>query len=158
GGIVAAECAADANAVPGIGYTQAIAAEDVDAVLLAHRANLARVVNRKLFGDDENLAQLRVDADQLRDAVARRRWRQVDDAAVESMPVVQPFEHAVVDGYVADGRVEHLTAPSGRSAEHDIAAGIRVSYGRHVTRFAAEYVEHADAVLARRDLSERAHA
>ncbi len=50
---------------------EAVGAEDVDAVLLAHGADLARVVHRDLLGDDEDLLEVRVDADQLGHAVAR---------------------------------------------------------------------------------------
>jgi hypothetical protein len=40
--------------------------------LLAHRADLTRIVDRDLLGDDEDLAQVGVDADQLGHAVTRR--------------------------------------------------------------------------------------
>ena len=70
---VAAERAADADLVPGVRHAEAVAAEDVDAVLLPHRADLARVVHRHLLGDDEDLLEFGIDPDQLGHAVARAR-------------------------------------------------------------------------------------
>ena len=157
-GLVAAERAADAHLVPRVGHAQAVGAEDVDAVLLAHGADLARVVHRDLLGDDEDLAQLRIHADQLGHAVARGRGRQVHHAAVEAVAGRQPFAHVVVDRDVADGRLEHRAALAGRGAEHHVAARIGVAHRRDLARFAAQDVEHADAVLARGDLRERADA
>ena len=87
----------DAYLVPGVCHAQAVATEDVDAVLLAHRADLARVVHRHLLGDDEDLVEVRIDPDQLGDAVACGRGRQVDDAAVEAVAGIQAFAHVVVD-------------------------------------------------------------
>ena len=52
---------------------EAVGAEDVDAVRLAQRADLARIVHRDLLGDDDDLLELGIDADQLGDAVAHRR-------------------------------------------------------------------------------------
>ena len=46
--LIAAERAADAHAVPGVGHAEAIGAEDVDAVGLADRTDLARIMNRDL--------------------------------------------------------------------------------------------------------------
>ena len=69
-GIVAAERPADADLVPGVRHAEAVAAEDVDPVLLPHRADLARVVHRQLLGHDEDLLELGIDPDQLGDAVA----------------------------------------------------------------------------------------
>jgi len=62
-GIVPAERAADADPIPGIGHAQAVGAEYVDAVGLAERADLARVMHRDLLGDHHDLLELRVDAD-----------------------------------------------------------------------------------------------
>ena len=53
--MVAAERAADAHAVPGIGHAKTIGAEDIDAVGLAHGTDLARIVHRDLFRDDHDL-------------------------------------------------------------------------------------------------------
>ena len=52
--------AADAHLVIGVGHAEAVAAEDVHAVLLAERPDLAAVVDRELLGDDEDLAQVRL--------------------------------------------------------------------------------------------------
>ena len=52
---IAAERAADAHLVPGVGNAQAVGAEDIDAVGLADGADLARVVDRDLLGDDDDL-------------------------------------------------------------------------------------------------------
>ena len=158
GRVVAAERAADANALPRIDHAQAVGAEDVDARLLAHRADLARIVHRDFLGDDENLLQLGVDADQLGHAIARGRRRQVDDAAIEAVPGLHPFAHVVVDGDVAVRRRECLAALAGRGAEDDVAARVGVAHRRHVARLAAEDVEHADAVVAGGDLRQRADA
>ena len=57
--IVAAQRAADPHPVPGVGHAQAVGAEDVDAVGLAHGADLARVVDRDLLGDDDDLLAAR---------------------------------------------------------------------------------------------------
>jgi len=67
---VAAEGATNAHLVPGIGHAQAVAAEDVDPVLLPQGADLARVMHGQLFGDDEDLLELGIDPDQLGDAIA----------------------------------------------------------------------------------------
>ena len=111
-GSVAAERAADAHFVPCVGHAKAIAAEDIDAVLLTHRAYLARIVHRQLLRDDENLADVLIDANQFGDAVARGGWRQIDDAAIEAMAVRETLAHIVIDRNVADFRLEHLTAAS----------------------------------------------
>ena len=84
-GIVAAQRAADPHPVPGVGDAQAVGAEDVDAVGLADGADLARVVDRDLLGDDDDLLELGIDPDQLGHAVAHRRRRQVDHAGVEAV-------------------------------------------------------------------------
>ena len=55
-GMVAAERAADPHPLPRIRHAEAVAADDVDAVRLRHRADLARVVHRDLLGDDDDLA------------------------------------------------------------------------------------------------------
>src|SRR5206468_8881016 len=91
-------------------------------------------------------------------AVARRRRRQIDHAAIESVAVAEALAHVVVDRDVADLRLQHLAAAPRRRAEHDIAAGILVAHGRDVARLAAEDIEHAHAVVPRRDLRERADA
>src|SRR5207249_9932311 len=104
---------ANAHAMPGVGHAETVAAEDVDPILLAHRADLARIVDRKLLRDDEYFAQLRVDPDQLRHAIARAGGRQIHDAAVEAMAVDQSFPNVVVDGNVSDRGFQHLPAPPG---------------------------------------------
>ena len=79
-----------------------VGAEDVDAVRLADGADLARVVDRDLLGDDDDLLELRVDPDQLGHAVAHRRWRQVDHAGVEAVAGVQALAHRIEHRHVAD--------------------------------------------------------
>ena len=145
-GMIAAERAADAHPVPGVRDAEAVGAEDVDAVRLAERADLARIVHRDLLGDDDDLLELGIDADELGDAVAHAGRRQVDDAGVEGEAGVEAFAHVVVDGNVARRRRQHLAAAAGRGAEHDVAAGEGVAHRRHLARFAAENVEHADPV------------
>jgi hypothetical protein len=109
-------------------------------------------VDRQLFRDDENLVEFRVDPDQLGDAIARRRRRQIDDAAVEAVPRLHALAYAVIDGNIPQRRFQHLAASSRRRAEHDVAAGIDVPDGSHVLRLPAQDVEDADPVLTRRDL------
>ena len=70
-GTVAAERPAEAHAVPGIGHAEAVGAEDVDADALADGADLARIMHRDFFGDDDDLAQVRIDAHELGHTVAR---------------------------------------------------------------------------------------
>src|SRR4030095_4359656 len=94
----------------------------------------------------------------LGDAVARTRGWQVDHAAVEPMSVGQPLAHVVVDGDVGDLGFEHLTAPTRRRPEHDVAAGIFMTDRRHLARLAAEDIEHAYAIFAGGDLREGAEA
>src|SRR3984893_17480774 len=48
---------------------------------------IARVVHRKLFGDDKNLLQLRIDTYQLGNALACGRRRQIDHSAIEAMAI-----------------------------------------------------------------------
>ena len=150
--IVAAERTTDPHPVPGIRDAQPIGAEDVDPVGLADGADLARVVDRDLLGDDDDLRELGVDPDQLGHTVAHRRGGQVDDAGVEAVAGGQALAHRVEDRHVAQGRLELLAAPARRGAEGDIAAGEGVADRRHVAGFAAQDVEHADPVLARGDL------
>src|SRR5262249_61440014 len=84
-GVVAAKRATNAHPVPGISHPQAVTAEDVDASLLAESADLARVVDRELLGDDEDLPQLGVQSNQLGNSVASRGGRQIDHPAVEAV-------------------------------------------------------------------------
>ena len=56
--IVAAQRAADPHPVPAVRHAEAVAADDVDAVRLRHRPDLAGVVHRDLLGDDD-LAEVR---------------------------------------------------------------------------------------------------
>ena len=153
--MVATQRAADADAIPRIRDAETVRPEDVDAVRLCHRANLARIVRGQFLGDDKNLVQFGVHPQQLRDAVARSRRRQVDDAAVESVAVVDALEDIVVHGHSADWRLQPLAAPSGRRAEDDVAAGIVMANRRDLARFAAHDVEHADAIVAGGDLRQR---
>ena len=152
---VAAQRAADAHLIPRIGHAQAVAAEDVDAARLRHGADLARVVHAHLLGRNEDLGELGIDADQLDHAVVGRRRRQVDDAAIEAVPVLQPLAHVVVDRDVAGRRFQHLAAAAGRGAEHHVAAAPGMADGRDLARLAAQDVEHAHAVFAGRDLGQR---
>ena len=102
--------------------------------------------------------RLRIDADQLGDAVAHARGRQVDDAGVEGVAGVQALAHVVEHRDVADRRLQHLAAAARRSAEHHVAAREDMAGRRHLARFAAEDVEHADAVAAGGDVGERIDA
>ena len=145
-------------AAPGVGDAQAVAADDVDARALRHRADLARIVHRDLLGHDDDLAQPRVDADQFGHAVAHARGRQVDDAGVERVAGVQPFAHAVEDGDVADRGRQHLAAAARRGAEHDVAAGEHMAGRRDLARLAAQDVEDADTVAAGRHVGQRVDA
>ena len=156
--MVAAQRAADAHPAPRVGHAQAVAADHVDARALRHRADLARVVHRDLLGDDDDLLQARVDADQLGHAVAHARRRQVDDAGVERMPGVQAFAHVVEHRDVADGCLQHLAAAAGRGAEGHVAAGEGVAGRRDLARFAAQDVEHADAITASGEIGQRVDA
>jgi hypothetical protein len=124
--------AADAYALPRVRDAQPVRAEDVDARLLTHRANLTRIVHGDLLRDDEDLAQIRIHADQLGHAVARGRRRQIDHSAVEPMPGLQPFSHVVEDRNIACGRRKHLSAFAGRRTEYDIRARESVAHRRHV--------------------------
>src|SRR5262249_25105889 len=111
-----------------------------------------------LFGDHSDLLELRVDAHELRNTVANAGRRQVHYAGIERVPVIEPFADVVVDGNITGRRRQHLAAPSGRSPEHNVPAGKRVTDRRHLSRFAAENVEDADPILARGDPVERADA
>ena len=119
-GTVAAQCPADAHMLPGIGHAQAVATKDIYAVSLAHRTNLAGIMHSQLLGDNEDFFQLRVHTNQFGYTVARGRWRQVDHTAIETMAVVESLEHVVIDGDVTERRLQHLTAPAGRSAEYHV--------------------------------------
>ena len=112
----------------------------------------------EFFRDDVNLLELGIHTDQLGDAISGSRRREIDHATIEAMPVVESFENAVVDGHVADRCLQHLPAASRRSAEHDVATRIGVTYGRYIARLASEDVEHAHAVVAGGNLRERADA
>ena len=57
--MVAAQRAADAHTVPGVRNAEAVAAEYVDAVRLANRPDLARVVHRDFLGDHDDLLRAR---------------------------------------------------------------------------------------------------
>ena len=99
-----------------------------------------------------------IDPDQLGHAVAHRRGRQVDHAGVEAVAGVEALAHRVEHRHVADRRLQLLAAAAGRGAEDDVAAGEGVADRRHVAGFAAQDVEHADPVVARRDLGQRVDA
>jgi hypothetical protein len=109
-GKVASERTADSDAIPGIRDAETIGAENIDAVRLAERTDLARIVHRDLFGDDHDLVEVGIDADQFGDAVAHAGWRQIDDAGIEGQAVIQAFAHIVVDRDVTQGRRQDLTA------------------------------------------------
>ena len=156
--VVAPEGTADSHLVPRIGHAEAVGAEHVDTGLLRHRADLAGVMDRDLLGDDEDLGEFGIHPDQLGHAVARGAGRQIDHAAVEAVAVVEALAHAVIDRDRAGRGVEGLAAAPRRGAEHDVAARPGVADRGDLGRFAAENVEHADAVLARRDLGQRADA
>src|SRR5207302_5828830 len=64
----------------------------------------------------------------------------------------------VVDGNSAVRGLQHLPAAARRRPERDVAARIGVPDRRHLARLAAEDVEHADPILARRDLRQGADA
>ncbi len=155
---VSSERTADAHAVPGVGHAQAIGAEDVDPCLLAHGADLARVMHRDLLGDDEDLLEVRVHADQLGHAVARCGGRQIHHPAIEAVSRLQTLAHVVVDRDVTGRRRQHLTSLAGRRAEDDVAARVGVAHRSDVTGFATQDVEHANAVFARGNLREGAGA
>ena len=141
-----------------IRHAEAIGAEDVDAVRLAERADLARIVHRDFLGDDDDLLEIGIDADKLGDAVAHAGRRQIDNAGVEGETVVEAFTDIVVDRDVADRRRQHLAATAGRRPEHDIAAGKGVADRRDLARLAAENVEHANPVCARGDIGRASYA
>ena len=109
-------------------------------------------MHRHLLGDDKDLLERRIHPDQLGHAIARRGGREIDHAAIEPMARLEPFEHAVVDGDVPFRRLHELPAPTGRSAEYDIAAGIGVTDRCNAARLAAKDVEYADAVPPRRHI------
>jgi hypothetical protein len=155
---IPAKSATDPDLVPRVGDAEAVAAENVDTVVLADRADLPRVVHRHLLSDDEDLFEIRIDSDQLGDTVPRGRRREVDDTAIEAMAGIEALADIVVDGDVADRSLQHLPLTPGRSAEHDIAPRISVPHRRDLARLAAEDIENADAILARCNLSEGADA
>ena len=158
GRTVSAEGAADTDLVPGVRNAEAVAAEDVDAVLLAQGADLARVVHRQLLGDDEDLLELGIDPDQLGDAVPGAGRRQVDHTTVEAVPRLEALSDIVVDRDSADRRFQDLATAAWRGAEHHVAARVGVPDGSDVARLAAQDVEHADPIIAGGDLVERADA
>ena len=53
--VIAAKCPTDADAVPAVGHAEAIRAEDIDAVSLTERTDLARVMDGDLLRDDDDL-------------------------------------------------------------------------------------------------------
>ena len=101
-GTVTSECAANAHAVPGIRHAEAIGSENVDAVRLTQRPDLAGVMHRDLLGDHDDFFEIRVHSDQLGDAVADAGRRQVNDAGIEGMPRIETLANVVVHGDVAD--------------------------------------------------------
>src|SRR5207245_10839256 len=109
----AAELPTEPHLVPRIRDAETVGAKNVDAIGLSHRAYLARVMHRHLLGDHEYLPQFRIDTDQLRHAVARRRRRQVDHAAIEAMAVGETLAALVVDRDVAQLRLQQLTLTAG---------------------------------------------
>src|SRR5208282_4890470 len=130
----------------------------IDAVLLPHGADLARVMHGKLLGNDVDLLQIGIDAYELGDPVAGAGGRQVDHTAIETVPGLKAFEDVVENRNIADRRLQYLAPAPGRSTEYDVATRISVSDGRNLTRFAAQYVQDAHAVFPRRDLGEGACA
>src|SRR5258708_4458733 len=72
------------------------------------------------------------------------------------MAVAQTLAHVVIDRNRAELGLQCLAAAARRRTEHDIASRILVSDRRNVTRLAAENIEHAYAILARRNLRQRA--
>ena len=152
--IVAAQRPADPDPVPGIRHAQPVGTEDVDAVLLAHGADLARIVDRDLLADDDDLLEIRIDPGQLGHPVAHRRGWQVDHAGVEAVAGIEALAHRVVHRHVAERRLQLLAAAPGRGPEHDVAAGEGVADRGHVAGFATQDVQHADPVVARRDLGQ----
>jgi len=119
-------------------------------------ARISRVVHRELLGNDKDLFEVRIDADQLGDSVPSAGGRQVDDAAIEAVTGIEALTHVVKDRDIADWGLQNLPAAPGRGAEHDVAAGVGVSHRGDFARFAAENIENADPILAGRDLRERA--
>ena len=112
-GKVAAKRATNADAIPGIRDAEAIGPENIDAVRLAERTDLARIMHRDFLGDDDDFLKAGIDADQLGDAIAHARWRQIDDAGIEGEAVVEAFAHIVVDRDVALCRRQDLAAAAG---------------------------------------------
>src|SRR5215470_15114871 len=104
-------------------------------------------MNRDLLGDHDDLPEVTIDTDEFCYAATHTGGRQVDDAGIEDMSVVKPLTHVVVNRYIADGRLQHLPAPPRRRPEYDVASGECVADRRHLPRFAAQDVEHADPVL-----------
>ena len=107
-------------------------AENIDAVGLAESANFARVMHRDFFRDHDDLAQTRIDPDQLGNTVAHARWRQIDNAGIEGEAIVEPFANIIVDRNIPRRGRQHLAASSRRSSEHHIAAGESMTDRRHL--------------------------
>ena len=103
-GVVAAERAADADAIPGIRDAEAVSAENIDAVRLADGTNFARVMHRDFLGDHHDFLQRRIDADQLRHPVAHAGRRQIDDAGIERQTVIETLADIVIDRNFANRR------------------------------------------------------
>ena len=157
-GVIAAERAADTHPVPGIRDPQAVAADDIDPVGLGDGADLARVMDRDLLGDDDDLGQVLVHADQLGHPVAHAGGRQVHDADIERVTGIQPFADIVEDRNVARRGLQDAARPAGRCAEHDVCPGKGVAGRRDLPGFAAQDVQHANPVVPRRHVAERADA
>ncbi len=156
--MIAAQRAADPHTVPGIRNAEAVGAKYVDAVRLANRPDLARVMHRDFLGDHDDLFELRVHAHQLGDAVAHAGGGQIDDAAVEREPVVEPFPHIVVDRDVAHRRREHLAAAPRRSAENHIATGKSMTDRCNLSRLPTHDIEDAHAIGTHSHITQRVDA
>ncbi len=142
----------------GVGDAETIAAEHIDALQLAILADDARIAERHLLGEDDDAGDTGIDPHRLDHRVLDAGRRYVHHRDVEAVPGVHRLGDGVVDRDVVQFGLQHRAgAPRLHAADH-VAAGIEMADRRHRAALVAKDVEHADAVVAGRELGQRVDA
>ncbi len=92
---------------------------------------MTRLPRELVIGHHDDLLEARVHANKLGDAIAHAGRRQIDDARVEGVAIVQAFPDAIINGNAAYWGCKNLSLTAWRGSKHDIAARKRVAHRRH---------------------------